>query len=110
MTLGLPTFIGEDMDALRATARMNLGLFTTLPFSQRLLTASGFVAEAEKAEQGLGGDSLSNRVLDIVCLIGPAARCRERLTVYREAGLNMPILWPAIGVENARAVIAAFRQ
>jgi hypothetical protein len=64
MTLGLPTFIGEDMDSLRATARMNLGLFTTLPFFQRLLRVSGFVAEAEKAEQGLGGDSLSDRVLD----------------------------------------------
>jgi hypothetical protein len=46
MTLGLPTFIGDDMNGLRATARMNLGL-----------RASGFVAEAEKAEQGLGGAS-----------------------------------------------------
>jgi hypothetical protein len=35
MTLGLPTFIGEEMDMLLATARMNLGLFTTLPFFQR---------------------------------------------------------------------------
>jgi hypothetical protein len=110
MTLGLPTFIGEDMDALRAKARMNLGLFTTLPFFQRLLRASGFVAEAEKAERGLGGDSLSDRVLDTVCLIGPAARCRERLSIYQEAGLDMPILWPPIGVDEAKMVINAFRQ
>src|SRR4029077_3529590 len=41
MTLGLPTFIGDDMDGSLATARMNLGLFTTLPFFQRLLRASG---------------------------------------------------------------------
>jgi hypothetical protein len=54
MTLGLPTFIGEDMDGLRAKARMNLGLFTTLPFFQRLLRASGFVAEAEKASRAWG--------------------------------------------------------
>jgi hypothetical protein len=74
------------------------------------MRASGFVAEAEKAEQGLGGDSLTDSVLETVCLIGPAARCRERLTVYRGAGLDMPIPWPAIGVEDARAVIAAFRQ
>jgi hypothetical protein len=33
MMIGLPRFIGADMDGLRATARMNLGLFTTLPFS-----------------------------------------------------------------------------
>ena len=110
MTLGLPTFIGTDIDALRGAARANLGLFTTLPFFQRLLRASGFVAEADAAEQGLGGASLSDRVLDAVCLIGPVAQCRERLAEYRAAGLDLPILWPAIGVDAARAVIAAFRQ
>ena len=31
----VPTFNGEDMDVLGATARMNLGLFTTSPFFQR---------------------------------------------------------------------------
>jgi alkanesulfonate monooxygenase SsuD/methylene tetrahydromethanopterin reductase-like flavin-dependent oxidoreductase (luciferase family) len=49
LTLGLPTYIGEDVDALRAVARANLGLFTTLPFFQRLLRVSGFVEEAERA-------------------------------------------------------------
>jgi orotidine-5'-phosphate decarboxylase len=53
---------------------------------------------------------LTARVLDAICLIGPVARCRERLAEYRAAGLDMPLLWPAIGVDAARAVIAAFRQ
>jgi len=52
MTLGLPTFVGDDIDALRGAARANLGFFTALPFFQRLLRASGFSAEADKAEQG----------------------------------------------------------
>jgi alkanesulfonate monooxygenase SsuD/methylene tetrahydromethanopterin reductase-like flavin-dependent oxidoreductase (luciferase family) len=51
MALGLPTFIGEDLETLRAAARANLGLFTGLPFFQRLLRASGFNAEADKAER-----------------------------------------------------------
>src|SRR5439155_520635 len=55
-------------------------------------------------------EALSDRVLDAICLIGPVARCRERLAAYREAGLDLPILWPAMGVEAAREVIAAFRQ
>jgi hypothetical protein len=33
MTPGLPTFVGNDMTALMGTARANLGLYTTLPFS-----------------------------------------------------------------------------
>jgi alkanesulfonate monooxygenase SsuD/methylene tetrahydromethanopterin reductase-like flavin-dependent oxidoreductase (luciferase family) len=66
LSLGLPTYIGDDIETLRATARANLGLFTTLPFFQRLLRASGFVEEADLAEQGAGGHALSDRVLDAI--------------------------------------------
>jgi alkanesulfonate monooxygenase SsuD/methylene tetrahydromethanopterin reductase-like flavin-dependent oxidoreductase (luciferase family) len=52
IALGLPTFIGEDIEALREAACANLGLFPNLPFFQRLLRASGFAAEADLAEQG----------------------------------------------------------
>ncbi|HEV2301634.1 MAG TPA: LLM class flavin-dependent oxidoreductase [Stellaceae bacterium] len=110
MTLGLPTFVGADIDALRAAARANLGFFTALPFFQRLLRASGFAAEADRAEQGAGGDALSDRVLDAICLLGPVGHCRERLAAYREAGLDLPILWPALGIEAAREVVSAFAQ
>ncbi|HEX2151315.1 MAG TPA: hypothetical protein VHG31_04875 [Stellaceae bacterium] len=96
--------------ALRAAARTNLGFFTALPFFQRLMRASGFAGEADQAERGRGGDALTDRFLDAICLIGPVGRCRDRLAAYREAGLDLPILWPAVGVEDARQVIAAFRQ
>jgi alkanesulfonate monooxygenase SsuD/methylene tetrahydromethanopterin reductase-like flavin-dependent oxidoreductase (luciferase family) len=89
-------------------ARANLGLYTTLPFFQHLLHVSGFIAEAEKAKQGAGPDSLSDALLDAVCLIGPVAQCRERLAAFRAAGLDLPILMPPIGVEGAQAVIKAF--
>jgi alkanesulfonate monooxygenase SsuD/methylene tetrahydromethanopterin reductase-like flavin-dependent oxidoreductase (luciferase family) len=110
IALGLPTFIGDDREALYDTARANLGLFPNLPFFQHLLRVSGFPAEAELAEQGAGGSALTSRVLDAICLLGPVSRCRERLTEYRAAGLDLPLLWPAIGVEPARAVIAAFAR
>ena len=112
LTLGIPIFVGNDIDALRAAARANLGFFTALPFFQRLLRASGFAAEADKGEEGAGDAALSDRVLDAICLIGPVGRCRDRLAEYREAGLELPILWPGalFGVEGAREVIATFRQ
>lgn len=109
MTLGLPAFVGNDMAALMATARANLGLYTTLPFFQHPLHVSGFTAEAEKAQQGLDGDSLSDEFLDAVCLIGPASRCRERLARFTAAGLDLPILVPPVGVDGARAVISSFK-
>jgi alkanesulfonate monooxygenase SsuD/methylene tetrahydromethanopterin reductase-like flavin-dependent oxidoreductase (luciferase family) len=110
MTLGLPTFVGDDITALMAAARANLGLYTTLPYFQHLLRVSGFTTEAEKAEQGAGGDALSDAFLDAVCLIGPVSRCLERLAVFTDAGLDLPILVAPVGVDGARAVIGAFKQ
>jgi alkanesulfonate monooxygenase SsuD/methylene tetrahydromethanopterin reductase-like flavin-dependent oxidoreductase (luciferase family) len=105
---GIPTFIGDDIEASRAAARANLALFTTFPFYQRMFRASGFAEEAAKAEQGAGGDSLSDRMLDAICLIGPMSRCREQLAAFRAAGVDLPILSPPIGVDGAREVIRAF--
>jgi alkanesulfonate monooxygenase SsuD/methylene tetrahydromethanopterin reductase-like flavin-dependent oxidoreductase (luciferase family) len=110
MALAIPTFVGDDTEAQRSAARANLALFTTFPFYQRMFRASGFAEEAAKAEQGAGGDSLSDRMLDAICLIGPVSRCREQLAAFRAAGVDLPILSPPICVEGARKVIQAFQQ
>lgn len=110
VTLGLPTFIGDDLKAMRDAARQNLGLYTTFPFFQRLFRASGFTTEADKMEKAPGPDSLSDRLLDAVCLLGPIGRCREQLAAFRAAGVDLPILVPPIGVDGARSVIKAFRR
>jgi hypothetical protein len=46
--LGLPTFIGDDIEALRGSARQNLVLYTSFPFFQRLFPASGSTTEADQ--------------------------------------------------------------
>jgi len=110
MALGLPTYVGDDIPALRRAARANLGLFTALPFFQRLLRASGFADEAHQAEQGHADAALSDRVLEAICLIGPLTHCRQRLAEYRDAGLDLPILWPSVEIAAVREVIQAFRH
>ena len=69
--------------------------------------ASGFVEEADRMERGEGAASLSDRLLDEICLIGPI---EKRLADYRAAGVDMPILMAPIGVDGARAVINAFQR
>ena len=110
VTVGLPVFVGDDVKAMREAARANLGLYTTFPFFQRLFRASGFASEADQMEKGGGGASLSDRILDAVCLTGPMARCREQLAAFRSAGVDLPILVAPIGVDAARGVIKAFRR
>ena len=39
--LWLPTYVGDDLSAVREVARQNLRLFTMLPFFQRLFRARG---------------------------------------------------------------------
>jgi alkanesulfonate monooxygenase SsuD/methylene tetrahydromethanopterin reductase-like flavin-dependent oxidoreductase (luciferase family) len=110
MTLGIPTYIGDDVERQRELARQNLVLYTTFPFFQRLFRASGFVAEADQMERGQGMASLSDALLDAICLIGPLERCREQLAAFRAAGIDLPILMPPIGVDAAREVIQAFES
>lgn len=110
IAMGIPVFVGDDVEVMRNAARANLALFTTFPFYQRMFRASGFMEEATKAEQGAGGDSYSDRMLDAICLIGPVSRCREQLAAFHAAGVDLPILSPPVGVEGAREVIKAFRQ
>jgi alkanesulfonate monooxygenase SsuD/methylene tetrahydromethanopterin reductase-like flavin-dependent oxidoreductase (luciferase family) len=108
VTLGIPTFVGEDVDQQRDIARQHLGLYTFFPFFQHLFRASGFPDEAAQMESGAGPSSLSDALLDSICLLGPIKRCRQRLAAYREAGVDLPILMAPIGVEGARTVIDAF--
>jgi alkanesulfonate monooxygenase SsuD/methylene tetrahydromethanopterin reductase-like flavin-dependent oxidoreductase (luciferase family) len=108
LTLGLPTFIGDDLDRLRAIARENLALYTGFPFFRRMWRESGFVDEADAMERGAGPAGLSDELLDSFCLIGPLSRCRERLASYRAAGVDLPILNPPVGPRAARDVVHAF--
>jgi alkanesulfonate monooxygenase SsuD/methylene tetrahydromethanopterin reductase-like flavin-dependent oxidoreductase (luciferase family) len=108
VTLGIPTFIGDDVDEQRSIARQNLALYTYFPFFQRLFRVSGFTAEAQQMENGAGATALSNELLDSVSLIGPLERCHRKLEEFRQAGVDLPILMPPIGIDGARAVIEAF--
>jgi alkanesulfonate monooxygenase SsuD/methylene tetrahydromethanopterin reductase-like flavin-dependent oxidoreductase (luciferase family) len=110
VTLGIPTFVDDDLPALREAARQNLVLYTGLPYFQRMFRASGFAEESALMEQGQGMAGLSDRLLEAICLLGPVDRCRKRLAAYREAGVGLPILYPPIGVDGARGVIRAFRR
>ncbi len=107
LTLGLPIFLGDDLAALRDQARQNLALYTGFPYFQRMWRESGFTAEADSMAQGAGAAALSDALLESFCLIGPVERCRERLSAYREAGVDLPILNPPVGPDAAIAVIRA---
>lgn len=103
MTVGLPTFIDEDLSQAQARARENLKFHLALPNYHRQLGRSGFETEAEQLAAAAGRNddtallaAISERVLDATSLVGPGERCRERLSAYREAAGErvLPIIFP----------------
>jgi alkanesulfonate monooxygenase SsuD/methylene tetrahydromethanopterin reductase-like flavin-dependent oxidoreductase (luciferase family) len=63
ITLGLPTYVGDDLDALRDVARQNLVLYTGLPLFRGLLRVSGFADEAALMKRRLSAVFCSTKRL-----------------------------------------------
>jgi 5,10-methylenetetrahydromethanopterin reductase len=119
ITVGLPTFVDDDLERAYDTARQQIAFYPALPFYNRQLVKSGFETEAKAAmEAAARGDrkaqvaALSNRLVDAVALVGPASRCIERLAAFREAGAEMPIIAPGgpDTMENTRRLIQVFAK
>lgn len=96
VTLGIPSVVSEDLDLARAAGKKGFSPYLNFPFYQRLMINNGFEAEIEKVRAGeKPGDVFTDEMLDAVALVGPAARCRERLEAFREAGVDLPIIVPS---------------
>jgi alkanesulfonate monooxygenase SsuD/methylene tetrahydromethanopterin reductase-like flavin-dependent oxidoreductase (luciferase family) len=101
ITMGLPTFVHDDLGRAMSVARRRLAFYGSLPFYNRQMARGGFEAEAQAAMAAAQrGDknaieaAMSDRLLDSMALIGPPARCLERLAAFREAGAEWPIIRP----------------
>ncbi len=101
ITMGLPVFLHEDRAKAVEAARRGLAFYAALPFYNRLLSKSGFEAEARRAAEAAArrdaagmSAALSEPMLDAIALVGPASRCIERLAEYRAAGAELPIIVP----------------
>ncbi len=116
ITNGLPTFISEDTESAYDAAKKGLGLYATFPFYQRMIKNVGYPEIVEKIKDGVKpADALTNEFLDEVALIGPPSRCREKLEVFIEAGLRLPIIIPnPVGkqsnVEVMKNVTGTFKE
>ena len=119
-SLLIPTFVSDDLAAARQTARQFLAGYIALPVYARMFRESGYTSEIDAVRESLArGDRtaaaamLSDRLVDEVCVLGPAPRCRERLDEFHAAGVDFSILAAQpVGesyAEGARRIIEALR-
>ncbi|HXJ78567.1 MAG TPA: LLM class flavin-dependent oxidoreductase [Candidatus Methylomirabilis sp.] len=107
----IPTFVHEDLAAARQAAREFLLHYAGMSHYARAFEASGFEAEMQGVRDALAAGNpsaakaaLSDRLLDEVLLVGPAARCREQLRAFREEGWAWVTLGPQrVGEQDLEA-------
>ncbi len=96
---GIHTFLCDDLTIAREAARKTLTYWLGLPAYNNSIRESGYELEAEcikiafenSDQKGLR-DWITDAIIDEFCLVGPPERCRERLTAFRDAGVDMPAL------------------
>ena len=97
----VPAFVDDDLTTARHAAREFLVHYAGMGHYAKAFTASGFGTEMAGVHEALAADNrdgamaaLSDRLLDSVLLVGPPARCRERLAALRDAGVTWALLGP----------------
>ena len=97
--VSIPTFISDDLEQARSAARYNLAFFAQLPFYRKQWRRCGFVDEVNAMQEAWKKNDrravaalVSDRMVDEVCVFGPASLCREQLAAFHEAGAAMPVI------------------
>ena len=112
ISLLTPVFLSDDLSAAYEAARSYLAFYAVMNVYLNTFASSGFADEvaAMRAEEALDPTSaaphLTDAMLDSIVVIGPPARCRERVAAFVEAGIDDPLLSPQ-AVEGTVADAAA---
>jgi len=111
------TCISDDIAQAKAALRQSMASYWLLPNYRNYWKETGFREEMEDAEkivaEGRAAEMpnrLTDRWLDDCTLYGPAARIREGVDAWREAGITTPVVVPIAPDGNQkRAIEAVFR-
>ena len=100
-TVGLPVFLHDDLKVAYAAAQRGLAFYGALPFYNRLIARSGFESAAnaimdaaKRRDANAMAAAVTEPMIDALALVGPEARCFERLEQYRKRGAELPIIVP----------------
>jgi 5,10-methylenetetrahydromethanopterin reductase len=90
--------IGGDPVLAREALAAAAGEYARYPAYVRQFRAMGLAEEAERAASGEAGPLAA-----AICLSGDEGRARARLDAYREAGADLPVVYPVAGDASAPA-------
>lgn len=103
----IPTCISDDLAAAQAVNRRTLTGYVMLPNYRNYWREAGYVEEMDAVEKALQERDreripglLSDRWLSDTTIAGPAAKVREEVEAWFDAGIRTPILVPSSAAGN----------
>lgn len=111
----IPTCISDDEDAAKAVNRRTLTSYAMLPNYRNYWKEAGYEEEMSGVEKALADKDLdripqclSDRWLADTTLFGSAARVREGIEAWFDAGVKTPIIVPSSAAGNQLNAIEEF--
>ena len=111
----IPTCISDDEEAAKAVNRRTLTSYATLPNYRNYWKEAGYVEEMEGVEAAMAAGAmdeipacLSDRWLADTTLFGTAAKVREGIEAWFDAGIKTPIIVPSSAAGNQLKALEEF--
>ena len=109
----IPCAVASDTydakDPVRGAIASYAGFF---PRYKRLMAESGFADEVESIRRAWANEGedaakalVSDELVDALSLMGTPEACREKLEKYRQAGVTLPIIFPAGGGDSMKDAV-----
>lgn len=111
VALLLPCSVSDSRDAARDRIRGRLAMYAArFPRYRRLMSEAGFAEELKLVRSSwLVGDHerakglVPDALIDATSLTGTPEECREAVHAFRQAGVTLPIVSPAVEGQAAKA-------
>jgi 5,10-methylenetetrahydromethanopterin reductase len=100
--------VAQDEDLALASLRRAAGEYASIPAYRRQFDAVGLGAEsgaAAAAHRDGRPDAVPEGFVRALCLLGDAAEALAGLRAYREAGADVPIVYPVAGTDPVSSVL-----
>jgi len=92
--------VGQELDHAIPALKEAAAQYVAIPFYRRQFEEMGFRSEVAAAAEGRVPDEL----IRAVCLVGDAAEAQVRLERYRDAGADLPVIYPVPCLEPISSI------
>lgn len=100
--------VGQDEEEAMSALRRAAAEYASIPAYRRQFEAVGLGAEADAAAGAHGGgrpEGVPDALVRAVALVGSASEAKARLEAYRQAGAELPIVYPVPCLDPRSSVL-----